>query len=468
MYEYYNYEDRAEMARQEEIKRREQEKAKAEKKAKRRKWLSTIAMAVVFGLIAGGIFISVNYVNDRFFGNRTEQIAQTSPSDRESKKEKEIGQTEKAEEADEAGDAAKSEDNEQKEPAQINKSQGVYSEQVSQADGTVNSVSAVAKEAMPSIVAITNKSLQEVQMMFSFETRLFESESEGSGIIVSQNDDELLILTNNHVVDGAQTLTVQFFDDEAYEAQVKGTDPSMDVAVIAVPLSDLKSSTKDAIKIALIGDSDKLEIGEQVVAIGNALGYGQSVTTGIISALNRDIDMSNLDNSLIQTDAAINPGNSGGALLNMRGEVIGINSAKLSDMTVEGMCYAIPISKALPVAEQLMNRENRDKVEEDEMGYMGIKGVLVTEDQAELYSMPEGIYLQEIVEDSPAEEAGLQVGDIIEKFDGLRISTYAELQKQMQYYRAGETVELEIYRLRDGRYEEQTISITLGKRMEQN
>ncbi|MBQ7582966.1 MAG: trypsin-like peptidase domain-containing protein, partial [Lachnospiraceae bacterium] len=310
--------------------------------------------------------------------------------------------------------------------------------------------------------------LQEVQMMFSFETRLFESESEGSGIIVSQNDDELLILTNNHVVDGAQTLTVQFFDDEAYEAQVKGTDPSMDVAVIAVPLSDLKSSTKDAIKIALIGDSDKLEIGEQVVAIGNALGYGQSVTTGIISALNRDIDMSNLDNSLIQTDAAINPGNSGGALLNMRGEVIGINSAKLSDMTVEGMCYAIPISKALPVAEQLMNRENRDKVEEDEMGYMGIKGVLVTEDQAELYSMPEGIYLQEIVEDSPAEEAGLQVGDIIEKFDGLRISTYAELQKQMQYYRAGETVELEIYRLSDGRYEEQTISITLGKRMEQN
>ena len=319
---------------------------------------------------------------------------------------------------------------------------------------------------MPSIVAITNKSLQEVQMMFSYETMLFESESAGSGIIVSQDDDELLILTNHHVVDAAQTLTVQFYDDEAYEAKFKGADSALDLAVISVPLSELKDSTKSAIKIALIGDSDKLEIGEQVVAIGNALGYGQSVTTGIVSALNRDIDMSGLKGGLIQTDAAINPGNSGGALLNMRGEVVGINSAKLSDTTVEGMCYAIPISKAVPIAEELMNREDRDKVDSDEAGYMGIVGVLISEQDAKKYSMPEGIYLQQIVEGSPAQEAGLQVGDIIEKFDGINITSYAQLQEQLKYYRAGETVDVKIYRQNDGTYEEQTVSITLGKRMD--
>lgn len=462
MYEYYNYEDRAEKARQEEIKKRELEQAKAAKKAKRKKWGSTIAMAIVFGLIAGGVFVSVNYVNDKLFGKK-EQIAQVQPFDNASKNEEKAEETEKI-----AKDEPKEEDAEKGEPATINKSEGVKSAQMNQASDTINSVSAVAKEAMPSIVAITNKSLQEVQMMFSYETRLFESESAGSGIIVSQDDDELLILTNNHVVDGAQTLTVKFIDDEACEAQVKGTDAAMDVAVISVPLSDLKSSTKEAIKIALIGDSDSLEIGEQVVAIGNALGYGQSVTTGIVSALDRDLEMNKLDGGLIQTDAAINPGNSGGALLNMRGEVIGINSAKLSDTTVEGMCYAIPISEAVPVAEELMNRENRDKVDEDEVGYMGIVGVLISESDAEKYSMPEGIYLQQIVEGSPAEEAGLQVGDIIEKFDGIRIASYADLQKQMQYYRVGETVDLVIYRQKDGHYDQQTISITLGKRVEQN
>ncbi len=457
MYEYYNYEDRAEKARQEEIKRRELEQAKAAKKAKRKKWGSTILMALVFGLIAGGVFVSVNYVNDRLFGNK-DRIAQVQPFDNKDVKE------EKAEPDKEE----KSEEIKKSEPATINKSEGVKSAQMNQASDTINSVSAVAKEAMPSIVAITNKSLQEVQMMFSYETRLFESESAGSGIIVSQDDDELLILTNNHVVDGAQTLTVKFIDDEACEAQVKGADAAMDVAVISVPLSELKSSTKDAIKIALIGDSDKLEIGEQVVAIGNALGYGQSVTTGIVSALDRDLEMNKLNGGLIQTDAAINPGNSGGALLNMNGEVIGINSAKLSDTTVEGMCYAIPISEAVPVAEDLMNRENRDKVDEDEAGYMGIVGILISDSDAEKYSMPEGIYLQQIVEGSPAEEAGLQVGDIIEKFDGLRIVSYADLQDHMQYYRAGETVDLLIYRQKDGHYEEQTITITLGKRVEQN
>ncbi|MBO4901256.1 MAG: trypsin-like peptidase domain-containing protein [Lachnospiraceae bacterium] len=462
MYEYYNYEDRAEKARQEELKRREEAEKKAAKKARHKKWGATIAMAVVFGLIAGGVFVSVNYVNDLLFGGRSEseKIAQVQPFEDRTTERPQMEEAKEAKEKEEETQEIS------KTPAQINKSEGVYSEQMNQSGQTLNSVTAVAKEAMPSIVSITNKSLQEVQMMFSYETRLFESESEGSGIIVSQDDDELLILTNNHVVDGAQTLTVKFIDDEACEAQVKGTDSTMDVAVISVPLDELKSSTRNAIKIALIGDSDKLEIGEQVVAIGNALGYGQSVTTGIISALDRDIDMAHLDDGLIQTDAAINPGNSGGALLNMRGEVIGINSAKLSDTTVEGMCYAIPISTAIPVAEELMNRENRDKVDDEDVGYMGIVGVVISESDAEKYSMPEGIYLQQIVDGSPAADAGLQVGDIIEKFDGIRIGSYAELQEQMKYYRAGETVELVIYRQQDGHYDEQTVSITLGKRMD--
>ncbi len=463
MYEYYNYEDRAQKAREEQLKQNELAQKKAAKSARRRKWLSTVAMAVVFGLISGGIFVSVNYVNDRFFRQGAqEQTTQESGSEEKSFKieraQKSEEKTADAEETEETGD--------KKGSATINRSEGV--KQVAQEDGEINSVSEVAKEAMPSIVAITNKSLQEVRMMFSYETRLFESESAGSGIIVSQNDDELLILTNNHVVDGAQTLTVSFIDEEACEATVKGTDPSMDVAVIAVPLSELKDSTKKAIKIALIGDSDDLEIGEQVVAIGNALGYGQSVTTGIVSALDRDIDMANLDSSLIQTDAAINPGNSGGALLNMRGEVIGLNSAKLSDTTVEGMCYAIPISTAIPIAEELMNRESRDRVEDGEAGYMGIVGVLITKEDAEKYSMPEGIYLQQVVEDSPADEAGLKVGDIIKKFDGIGINSYSELQEQLQYYRAGETVDLVVYRQKDGHYDETTITITLGKRTDEN
>ncbi|MBR6451486.1 MAG: trypsin-like peptidase domain-containing protein [Lachnospiraceae bacterium] len=459
MYEYYNYEDRAQKAREEQLKQNELAQKKAAKSARRRKWLSTVAMAVVFGLISGGIFVSVNYVNDRFFRqNRTEASA-------EEQTEEKSFLIERAQKSEEKTEDAETKE-ETKNSATINRSEGV--KQVAQDDGEINSVSEVAKEAMPSIVAITNKSLQEVRMMFSYETRLFESESAGSGIIVSQNDDELLILTNNHVVDGAQTLTVSFIDGEACEATVKGTDPSMDVAVIAVPLSELKDSTKKDIKIALIGDSDELEIGEQVVAIGNALGYGQSVTTGIVSALDRDIDMANLDSSLIQTDAAINPGNSGGALLNMRGEVIGLNSAKLSDTTVEGMCYAIPISTAIPIAEELMNRESRDRVEDGEAGYMGIVGVLITEDDAAKYNMPEGIYLQQVVEDSPADKAGLQVGDIIKKFDGIGINSYSELQDQLQYYRAGETVDLVIYRQKDGHYDETTVTITLGKRTDEN
>lgn len=472
MYEYYDYENVEERQKMEQARARVVAQKRAEKKAKSRKWWGTVALALVFGFVAAASFILVNFVHDSVSINTkkagVESVLPEKGRDREeSAKEKESAKTEKKstdEEKDEKEDAAEKDTT----PVTINKSEGVAVSQTDVSKDGVSSVKDVAKEVMPSIVAITNKSLQEVRMMFSYETQVFESESEGSGIIIGQNDSELLILTNNHVVDGAQTLTVRFIDEEACEAQLKGSDSGLDVAVISVNLDDLKKSTKDIIKIALIGDSDKLEIGEQVVAIGNALGYGQSVTTGIVSALNREVEMSGLEGGLIQTDAAINPGNSGGALLNMNGEVIGINSAKLSDTTVEGMCYAIPISTAIPTAEALMNRETREEVSEDEMGYMGIVGVLITRSDAEKYSMPEGIYLQQIVEDSAAEEAGLRVGDIIEKFDGITIGSYAELQKQMKYYRAGEDVDLTIYRQDDGEYEEMVITITLGRREDED
>ena len=473
MYEYYDYDKNPEKARLEEARRRAEAQKKAEKKAKRRKFWGAVLLALVFGLVAGGAFIGINYLND-FLSGGTSISAEDRTRDRVTEKDNKSEKPQK-DDAEETKRDTDTEEDEQEEtekkekssPVTINKSQGVVSAQTELNNGN-SSVSEVAKETMPSIVAITNKSLQEVRMMFSYETQVFESESEGSGIIIGQNDSELLILTNHHVIDGAETLTVRFIDEEACEATLKGSDSGLDVAVISVKLDDLKQSTRDAIKIALIGDSDTLEIGEQVVAIGNALGYGQSVTTGIVSALNREIESSGLEGGLIQTDAAINPGNSGGALLNMRGEVIGINSAKLSDTTVEGMCYAIPISTAIPTAETLMNRETRDEVPEDEAGYMGIVGVLITRGDAEKYSMPEGIYLQQIIEDTAAEEAGLKVGDIIEKFDGITINSVSELQDTMKYYRAGEEVELVIYRQDDGEYKEKEITITLGKRVDEN
>lgn len=468
MYEYYDYDNSAEKARMEEARKRAEAQRKAEKKAKRKKTFGTIVLAFVFGLVAGGAFIGINYLNDYLSGGQ-KQVAEISEPEKTENQDAAVSKDAEADKSGVATEETEANKSEEKSSVSINKSEGAVSTKLNKEVTEGASVTDVAKSAMPSIVAITNKSLQEIRMMFSYETQVFESESEGSGIIIGQNDSELLILTNYHVVDKAETLTVQFIDDEACEAKVKGSDSGLDIAVIAVKLDDLKKSTQDAIEIALIGDSDKLEIGEQVVAIGNALGYGQSVTTGIVSALDRQIDVAGYEDSgLIQTDAAINPGNSGGALLNMKGEVIGINSAKLSDTTVEGMCYAIPIATAIPTAETLMNREVREEVDEDEVGYMGIVGVLISKADAEKYSMPEGIYLQQVVEDSPADKAGLKVGDIIEKYDGLTIGSYAELQEQMRYYRAGEDVDVTIWRQNNGEYEEKVITITLGKRMEEN
>lgn len=345
-------------------------------------------------------------------------------------------------------------------------------------------VSDITTSAMPSIVSITNKSVQEVQDYFSQfgfggqgQTQTQETESQGSGIIIGKNDTELLMVTNNHVVEGADTLSVCFIDNQVYEANVKGTDAENDLAVIAVPLDSISDDTMSQIAVASIGDSDSLKVGEQVVAIGNALGYGQSVTTGIVSAVNRTLSSDSSDTqdsnsssddsssaTYIQTDAAINPGNSGGALLNMNGEVIGINSAKLASTEVEGMGYAIPISRVSDIIDNLMNQTTRTKVDSDKQGTIGIKGINVTSDVQEKYNLPEGIYVSEVTSGSAAEKAGITSGSVITKFDGKSVTDIESLQDLLQYYKAGETVELTLQVPDSDSYKEKTVSITLGSK----
>ena len=344
-------------------------------------------------------------------------------------------------------------------------------------------VSDITTSAMPSIVAITNKSVQEVQDYFSQfgfggqgQPQTQETESQGSGIIIGKNDSELLMVTNNHVVEGADTLSVCFIDNQVYEAAIKGPDPENDLAVIAVPLDSISDDTMSKIAVASIGDSDSLKVGEQVVAIGNALGYGQSVTTGIVSAVNRTLSSNSSDTqdsnssddsssaTYIQTDAAINPGNSGGALLNMNGEVIGINSAKLASTEVEGMGYAIPISRVSDIIDNLMNQTTRTKVDSDKQGTIGIKGINVTSDVQEKYNLPEGIYVSEVTSGSAAEKAGITSGSVITKFDGKSVTDIESLQDLLQYYKAGETVELTLQVPDSDSYKEKTVSITLGSK----
>ena len=319
-------------------------------------------------------------------------------------------------------------------------------------------VSDIVENTLPSIVSITNMSVQEVQNFFGGISQQ-ESESAGSGIIISQNDSELLVVTNNHVVEGSDTLTVTFNDGNSVEAQIKGTDSARDLAVVAVPLDKISDDTMNAIKVATLGDSDSLKVGEPAIAIGNALGYGQSVTTGIVSATGRTID--GFDGEYIQTDAAINPGNSGGALLSANGEVIGINSVKYSDTSVEGIGYAIPINTAAPIINDLITKE---KVDESDSAYLGIVGVDVTDDVAKTYNMPSGVYVAQVTGGSAAEQAGIQKGDIITEFDGKQIGSMEELSSTMEYYKAGTTVDVKIERSTNGEYQEQTISVTLGKK----
>ena len=319
-------------------------------------------------------------------------------------------------------------------------------------------VSTIAENVMPSVVAINISAIVEQQGMFGY-TQQYEAEGSGSGIIIGENDSELLMVTNNHVVSDATTVNVTFADGESYEAQVKSTDSDTDLAIVVVKLSDIKESTMNQIKIATIGDSDSLKVGEQVVAIGNALGYGQSVTTGIVSA--KDRTNSTNTTPLIQTDAAINPGNSGGALLNMKGEVIGINSSKYSDTTVEGMGYAIPITAVQDRLDDLMNRQTREKVDESEKGYLGISCATVSSDVSEAYGIPEGVLVTDVASKSAAEKAGIKANYEITKIDGQSISSAEELTEKLNYYAVGETVPITYEYLKDDAYVEKTVDVTL-------
>lgn len=344
-------------------------------------------------------------------------------------------------------------------------------------------IAAVAAKAMPAVVSITNKSIKEVQDMYDMfdwgwgfnygwggygnrQPRQYESTSAGSGVIIGKTDTELLIVTNYHVIEDANELTVGFVDDEIVQASIKGTAEDNDLAVISVALDDMKQETIDAISVIEIGNSDDLELGEEVVVIGNALGYGQSVTHGILSAKNRHIDLDGYEDiSLLQTDAPINGGNSGGALLDMNGDLIGINSAKVNTALAEGIGYAIPISDVDELIEDMMNSTQRtEKVTGGNSAYMGISGQDVSAEMNQLYGIPEGIYITTVEEGSAADKAGLQKGDVIVKFGTNRLSSMAELKDELSYYEAGETVTITISKANDGEYEEQEVEVTLGAR----
>ena len=328
-------------------------------------------------------------------------------------------------------------------------------------------VSQVVGEAMPAVVAVASTAVYQMPdfgfgWFFGGGSQSYEVPSSGSGIIIGENDTELLIVTNNHVVQDTVSLKITFVDDTAVDAAVKGTDPDTDLAVISVPLDQIPQETKEKIAVARLGDSDGLKVGQGVIAIGNALGYGQSVTVGYVSALNREIKTSDGNTRvLLQTDAAINPGNSGGALLNMKGEVIGINAAKYSSTEVEGIGYAIPVSGVQDILDELMNRKTRSEVAEEKRGYLGIQGTTVDEDAATAFGMPKGVYVYKILKDGAAADSQLREKDIITKLDGMTVKSMQELQKLLKGYEAGETIELLVQRQEDGQYKEIQIPVTL-------
>lgn len=328
-------------------------------------------------------------------------------------------------------------------------------------------VSQVVEEAMPAVVAVASTAVYQMPdfgfgWFFGGGSQSYEVPSSGSGIIIGENDTELLIVTNNHVVQDTVSLKITFVDDTAVDAVIKGTDTDTDLAVISVPLDQIPQETKEKIAVARLGDSDGLKVGQGVIAIGNALGYGQSVTVGYVSALNREIKTSDGNTRvLLQTDAAINPGNSGGALLNMKGEVIGINAAKYSSTEVEGIGYAIPVSSVQDILDELMNRKTRSEVAEEKRGYLGIQGTTVDEDAAAAFGMPKGVYVYKILKDGAAADSQLREKDIITKLDGMTVKSMQELQKLLKGYEAGETIELLVQRQEDGQYKEIQIPVTL-------
>ena len=404
----------------------------AEGKKKKRgvfgKFMLSLSLGLVFGLFAGAGFYAVQLGADRLLPQESRNEV---PAEIET----------------------------QQKPAS-----GNVLSNVSQVTYVTDDVSGVVEEVMPAMVSIVNNSTR-TGSFFGY-TYTESVPSAGSGIIVEERDNELLIVTNNHVVEGADSLEVTFIDGSTAQASIKGLDAEMDLGVIAVAVDSLSQETRNAITMATLGDSDSLKLGMPVIAIGNALGIGQSVTNGIISALDREVTSEDgTTGTFIQTNAAINGGNSGGALLTITGEVIGINSGKIRGTGVEGMGYAIPISSASPIIADLMERQTRaDKVAEEEMGYMGISLQEVNAEMAQYLGMPQGVHVMEVDENSAAEAAGMKKRDIIVKFDGQRISSYADLQDVLQYYRAGETVTVTVKRIVDGEYESLDLELTLGTR----
>ncbi len=323
---------------------------------------------------------------------------------------------------------------------------------------TKTDVSDIVESVMPSIVAITNTSEKEITDFFG-QSLNKEQHSSGSGIIIGQDDEQLLIVTNNHVVEGASNLSVSFIDKKVVSATIKGTSPSSDLAIISVKLNELSAATLESIKVAIMGDSKVLKVGEPTIAIGNALGYGQSVTTGVVSALDRSITVEDVTCKVVQTDAAINPGNSGGALLNIKGEVIGINSSKYADAEVEGIGFAIPISDAQPIIDKLITRE---AVDPEQQAYLGLYGVDVSEEVSAAYKMPVGVYVTQVVENQAADKYGIRAGDVITKFNGEAVTKMEQLQEQLQLCKAGDKVEVVVQRPENGQYKATTIKVKLS------
>lgn len=383
------------------------------------------AAALLFGVVSGGTMYGVNRAANTLLPYQSSQVNET------------IGQTTQIPAAN----------------TSTTSSNGVV----------IEDVSAIVDATLPSVVSITNTQVYQSNTWFG-QSQTYEVPSSGSGIIVGQNDSELLIVTNNHVVSDSEGLTVTFADESTADAAIKGTDSEADLAVIAVPLDKVSADTKGKIKAATLGDSDSLKMGQGVIAIGNALGLGQSVTVGHVSALNREIKVDDATKTVIQTDAAINPGNSGGALLNSKGEVIGINEAKYADTSVEGVGYAIPISKAKDIIDDLMTRTTKIAVSESEQGYLGIQLQNIDESMAKMYGMPQGVYVYKIMEDSAAAGSDLHEKDIITKLDGEKISNYADLAKLLTYYKSGDTVTLTVQSLVNGSYQEREVQLTLKQR----
>ena len=406
-----------------------------------RKFAGLVLSAMLFGTVAGGTMVGVNALSDQY---RSEVLGQASDN---------IGSSLLGE-------------NEVNKEAQSNSVQQLNSSSKNNSSEAGGSVSEIAKNAMPEVVSITN-TIRYQQYGYSIFGQSGEQEAaaSGSGVIIGKNDSELLIVTNNHVVEDSTALSVQFVDGKSYDAEIKGTESDVDLAVIAIPLSSISQDTLNSISFAKYGDSDSISVGDQVVAIGNALGYGQSVTTGIISAKNRDISTEGgTESGLLQTDAAINPGNSGGALLNMNGELIGINVAKYSDTTVEGMGYSIPSKKVKEIVEGLSKRTTRAKVSQEEKGYIGIQGKTVDSSISEAYNMPQGIYIFKLLTGEGIDNSALQEKDIITKFDGQSVASLEELSGLLSRYKAGEKVEVTVQRLSGkGEYQEKTVTVTLGK-----